>query len=141
MITVKKHTRLIAIKKSLPLFEKLYPKKTKKEIIAGLKTLIKQHKYCLLVAYKNNEPVGITGITIGYLLYVDKFLRVSNLYIDPNHRNEGTAQLLMSEAEKIAKQKKCTQIVLDSYVVNRDSHKTYLKENFAIEAYHFIKRL
>jgi len=141
MIKIKRHTNLIAIRKALPLFEKLYPKKSRKEILDGLRILKKNHRYSLLIAYKDKEAVGIVGLSIGFLLYSGKYLQISSLYIDPKHRNEGIAQALFATADQVAKAQNCEKIVLDSYVTNQESHKTYLREDFEIKAYHFMKEL
>jgi len=141
MIKIKKYNSLFYIKKFIPLFSEFYPKKTRKEIIKGLKTLKKTYKYDLLVAFQNNEPIAIAGLTYGYLLYCDKFLRLSNIYVKPEYRKLGVAQLLIAKAEIIAKKNNCPQIILDSYIDNETAHKTYLKENFSITAYHFTKKI
>jgi ribosomal protein S18 acetylase RimI-like enzyme len=141
MIKIKKYNSLFYIKKFIPLYNEFYKSKSKKDILKGLKTLKKTYKYNLLVAFKDDEPIAIAGLTYGYLLYCNKFLRLSNIYVKEEYRKLGVAHLLIAKAEIIAKNNKCAQIILDSYIDNNNAHKTYFKEGFSITAYHFTKEV
>ncbi len=129
------------MRKFIPLFSELYPKKTAAEILALLKLMVKKEHYQLLVAYQDKEPIGLAGLTPEILLYSGKTLRISNLYVQEASRKLGVAALLIKEAEAIAKKHAAQKLVLDSYLTNKKSQQFYLKENFTIETNHFVKNL
>lgn len=141
MITTRTYHRYFSIKKFLPLFCELYPHKTPDILKKELKILAKNKHYKLLVTFYNNTPVAIASLTEGFLLYCNKYLQISNLYVNKQHRNLGIAKSLINQAEKHAKDSQCKCIMLDSYVTNKTSHQTYFREEFEIKAYHFIKTI
>ena len=141
MIKIKETKYLFNLNKVINLLNELYPHKQPNELKKGLKLLRKQKDFHLIVAYDKSEAVAISCINSGYLLYCEKYLQISSLYIKPDYRNLGIAQNLFKKAVIIAKKTKASKIVLDSYITNNDSHKTYFRENFSINAYHFVKEL
>ena len=141
MIKIKTYKYIFNLKNALSLLGELYQNKNQQELKTALHILKKQQDFHLLIAYKNNNAVAIACVNSGYLIYCAKYLQLSSLYIKPEFRNIGIAQSLFNEAEKIALKTKCSKIVLDSYITNNNSHKTYFRENFSINAYHFTKEL
>ena len=141
MITIKQYKYYITIKKFLPLFLQLYKDKNSKLLKKHLKKLIRNKDYRLLVAFKYNKAIAMASINCGFLLYIGKYLQISNLYVDQNHRNLGIAKLLLKEAELLAKQKQCNIITLNSYLDNETAHDIYIKEGFEAKTYNFIKKV
>lgn len=141
MIKVKITKYFFQTKKIINLLNELYPEKSYTELKKGLCLLKKNPDFHLLTASNDQEIIATACLHSGYLLYCAKYLQISSLYIKPNFRNLGIAQKFFEEAEKIAHKNSCNQMVLDSYITNNNSHKTYYRENFSINAYHFVKKL
>lgn len=76
----------------------------------------KLHNYdshVLLSAIENNQLVGsVMGVICGEL-YGDckPFLVLENMIVDKNHRSRGIGKALISELEKIALTKDCSQVI------------------------------
>jgi len=141
MINLKIYKHIFNAKGALQLLGELYQDKNPEELKKAIYSLKKQKDFHLLIAYQQNEAVAITCLNSGYLIYCGKYLQLSSLYIKPKFRNLGIVQSLFKKAEQIALKTKCSKIALDSYITNNNSHKTYFRENFSINAYHFIKEL
>ena len=141
MIITRTYTHYFRIKKFLPLFCELYSKKSPYLLQRELKELTKNKNYKLLVTFYDKKPVAIASITEGFVIYCGKYLQISNLYVKKEHRNLGIAKELLNETKRLAKNKNCKHIMLDSYVTNKASHKTYFREEFEIKAYHFMKEI
>lgn len=141
MITIKQYKYYITIKKFLPLFLQLYKDKNSKLLKRNLKKLTKNQDYRLLVAFKNNKAIAMASINHGFLLYIGKYLQISNLYVDQNHRNLGIAKLLLKKSELLAKKQQCNIITLNSYLDNATAHDIYTKEGFEAKTYNFIKKI
>ena len=141
MINLKIYKHIFNAKGALQLLGELYQDKNQEELKKAIYSLKKQKDFHLLIAYQQNEAVAITCLNSGYLIYCCKYLQLSSLYIKPKFRNLGIVQSLFKKVEQIALKTKCSKIALDSYITNNNSHKTYFRENFSINAYHFIKEL
>ena len=99
--------------------------------------------HILLSAVENNQLIGsVMGVICGEL-YGDckPFMVVENMIVDKSYRNKGVGKALISELEKKAADKNCTQIILitdtdridarefyKSVGYNPDSHKGYKKK-------------
>ena len=138
---IKQYTSFFLIKKYLPLFLELYPKRDRKYILVGLKELCKKHHYRLLVAFVDKKAIGILGLNKKFLLCSEQYMQISNFYIKLPFRKTGIAQDMLILAEKIAEKQKCKQIALYSYIDNTEAHKIYKKDRFKITSYYFSKQL
>jgi GNAT superfamily N-acetyltransferase len=79
--------------------------------------------YIFLCAVEDNKICGsIMGI-ICYELYgnCDPFLVVEDMIVDVNYRRKGIGKNLFMEIEKIAKEKKCRQILLITESFRKDA--------------------
>ncbi|MCO5387148.1 GNAT family N-acetyltransferase [Desulfosporosinus sp.] len=99
--------------------------------------------YLLLSAVENNQLIGsVMGIICGEL-YGDckPFMVLENMIVDNKYRNHGVGKGLISELEKRAVEKGCSQIILvtdtnridackfyESAGYNPDTHKGYKKK-------------
>ncbi len=74
--------------------------------------LIKNPDYIILCAEIEQKVVGTLMGIVCYELYGEckPFIVMENLVIDSNYRKKGIAKSLLTELEKIAKSKKCSQI-------------------------------
>ena len=70
--------------------------------------------YIFLCAVENDKLIGsVMGIICNELYgNCDPFLLVENMIIDINYRGKGIGKKLFTELEKLAKEKKCSQIIL-----------------------------
>lgn len=70
--------------------------------------------HVLLSAVDNGRLIGSVMGVICEELYgcCEPFMVLENMIIDNNHRNKGVGKALISELEKIAANKNCTQIIL-----------------------------
>jgi len=70
--------------------------------------------YILLSAVEDNKLIGsVMGIICEELYGECKpFLLVENMIVDKNNRRKGTGKALLTELEKLAKEKNCTQMIL-----------------------------
>jgi GNAT superfamily N-acetyltransferase len=78
------------------------------------KKLQQKDTHILLSAIDENHLIGsIMGIVCEEL-YGDckPFLVIENMIVDKNSRKKGTGKALISELEKLAKERDCTQIIL-----------------------------
>ncbi|EHQ90362.1 GNAT family N-acetyltransferase [Desulfosporosinus youngiae] len=110
------------------------------------KNFVKFHEdgsHLLLSAVENNQLIGsVMGIICGEL-YGDckPFMVLENMIVDSRYRNNGVGKALISELEKIASEKNCSQIILvteadrieackfyESAGYNPDTHKGYKKK-------------
>lgn len=126
----------------LELFLELYDKRKGTEsILSDLEDMFTNYHYVLLVAVVEGKPAGICGISFNKLIYSGKFIQLSNLFVRPEYRKSGIASKLIHKVRNIAKTNEIEKIMLDSYVSNFDSHKTYFREGFHLDAFHFALRL
>ncbi len=90
-----------------------------------------EHEHVLGVAvYRVNE-----NTSVGLHLYVD------DLVTDEPQRSRGVGKLLLAECERIARERGCRMLVLDSGTQRRDAHRFYFRERMAVTAFHFNKEL
>jgi len=141
MVKIKQYRYYFTIKKFLPLFLQLYPQKSASLIKKQLKNLSKNKDYKLLIAFIEDKPVAMVSIHYNFLLYVEKHLQVSSLYVKPEYRKMGVATLLLGWVEKMAIKQGCKHIILDSYLDNNSAHEIYAKEGFVAKSYNFVKNI
>ncbi|MDM5188329.1 GNAT family N-acetyltransferase [Bacillus sp. DX4.1] len=80
---------------------------------------------CLTIKNEDEEIVaGLTGVIFWQCLHVDI------LWIDENIRHHGYGSKLLQEAEKIAKEKKCRLIKLDTF--SFQAPEFYKKHGFTV---------
>jgi len=113
------------------------------------KMYIKFNKFCktgthvMMSAIEKDRLIGSVMGVICSDLYgsCEPFMVLENMIIDKNYRNKGVGKALIFELEKIAAQKKCTQIILvtennridackfyESAGYNPDTHKGFKKK-------------
>jgi ribosomal protein S18 acetylase RimI-like enzyme len=128
----------------LPFFKligQLYPKMSKKEFTTKLTEMVEKQGYKMIVVFEEGKPVGLAGYIIATMFYCDKYAQVMNIIVDKKYRQMAVGSKLLDYIQKRAKAEGCKKLVLDSYVTNKNSHKLYMKEEFTIEGFHFMKNL
>jgi len=83
--------------------------------------------HLLLSAFENNKLIGsIMGVICGELYGNCKpFMVLENMIVDNRYRNNGVGKALISELEKKASQKDCTQIIFVTETHRIDACKFY----------------
>ncbi|MDX5475033.1 MAG: GNAT family N-acetyltransferase [Bacillaceae bacterium] len=81
--------------------------------------LHKNNSHLFISAIENNKLLGSVMGVICEELYGDckPFLVLENMIVDKNYRNKGVGKALVSELEKIATQRGCSQVI---FVTERD---------------------
>lgn len=76
--------------------------------------LQKRGSHIFLSAVEDNILIGSVMGVICEELYGDcrPFLVLENMIVDKEYRNKGVGKALISELERIAKEKNCTQVIL-----------------------------
>jgi GNAT superfamily N-acetyltransferase len=87
----------------------------------------------LLSAVENGLLIGsIMGVICGELYGECRpFLVLENMIVDKEYRNRGVGKALMSELEKIAVEKTCTQIILVTETNRIDACKFYESKGYS----------
>jgi Acetyltransferases len=91
------------------------------------KKLCKCDTHILLSAVENGKLIGSVMGVICEELYgsCKPFMVLENMIVDSQFRNKGVGKALVSELEKIAVQKNCTQIILITDTQRIDARKFY----------------
>lgn len=118
-----------------------YPDLTKEEYIDTIKEMVELSNFKMIGAFLDGKIVGISGYVISKMFYCAKFLRISNLIIDKNHRNKKIGTKMMDFLEEKARNNNCKNIILDSFVANKKSHSLYFRKDYFIRGFHFMKNL
>lgn len=99
--------------------------------------------HILLSAIEDNKLVGsVMGIICEELYGECKpFLLVENMIVDKNCRRKGAGKALLTELEKVAKQKNCTQMILVTESERSDACWFYEAYGFQLNNKGYKKKL
>ncbi len=88
--------------------------------------------YIFLCAEYNGKVIGTIQGIICEELYGDciPFLVMENFVVDENFRGKGIGRRLLSELEKVGKEKNCSQIIFITETDRKDTVKFYEKLGF-----------
>ena len=124
-----------------------YPPKEEQNIVAWkqlINEINKSERLFLLVVEEDNRVVSTVqlGIIPSLTHNMRSFAVVENVVTHENYRKKGFASMLLQEAIKIAQDKNCYKIFLETGS-NRESTLNFYKENgFEIDTKHsFLKKL
>ncbi len=95
----------------------------------------------MIAVLLEDKIVAVAGYWILTRFYAGRMIQVGNLIVNKDHRKLGIAKIIMSEIEKIGKEKGCTESILDSYMKNSEAHKFFFREGYVIKGFHFMKTL
>ena len=141
MIKITKYQKLSEILNFIELYQAKYSDLSKDKIAEYLTNIHNETNYNLLIAEIENEIIGMAAYHYATMLYSGKYAQVTSLYVKTTARNQGVAHMLLKYIENSAKNAKCSNIVLDSFVTNKNSHQIYFREGYEIKTYHFMKKL
>jgi glucosamine-phosphate N-acetyltransferase len=128
----------------LKLLEQLWPdKKLDREklhqiLLRGLKS--ESQSYICAVIDEN--LVGFCSLTIKNSLWQAGLLgHIDELIVDKHYHGKGIGSMLLGSITKLAKEKGCRRIELDSAFNRAEAHKFYEKNGFEKRAYLFSKEV
>ena len=111
---------------ALRLLAGLNPEVSPQELERRMAEIIEHHRhYELFGAFDGDALVAVCGAWVATKLWCGRYLEVDNIVTDPEHRGQGAGTQLMEAMEKIAHERNCEILVLDSYASNTASHRLY----------------
>lgn len=127
---------------ALRLLAGLNPEVQPEELERRMAEISNRHDhYELYGAYEGGRLLAVCGAWIATKLWCGRYLEVDNIVTDPQHRSLGAGTQLMEAMEKIARERDCEILVLDSYTSNTASHRLYHRLGYEIKGFHFVKGL
>lgn len=94
--------------------------------------LAEQTSALTLLAYVDGQPAGIANCMFGFSTFKAKpLLNVHDMAVLPEFRGRKISHLLLTEAERIAKDKGCCKLTLEVLQGNEVAKQSYLKFGFA----------
>jgi GNAT superfamily N-acetyltransferase len=96
---------------------------------------LSKEQNCVLLAYKDNTPVGYLWATFEQrpenpFKYAQTQVYVHQISVHDQHRRQGIGHALFGELENLAKEKGITQFALDSWAFNKNAHRFFEKLGF-----------
>ena len=95
----------------------------------------------MAVATEGGEVRGITVFRILEKTHSGRELYCDDLVTDEKRRSTGVGRALMAYMEKVARDRKCDVLALDSGTHRQQAHKFYFREQLTVTAFHFSKKL
>ncbi|TBL68582.1 GNAT family N-acetyltransferase [Paenibacillus thalictri] len=104
--------------------------------------LHENESYIFLCAVENNELIGSVMGVICAELYGDckPFLVLENMIVDNNHRSKGVGKALISELEKIAILRECSQVIFVTERNRTDAVKFYESAGYSTQSHVGFKK-
>jgi len=111
-------------------------------MIKQFNKLDKNDSYIFLSAVESNKLIGSVMGVICEELYGDckPFLVLENMIVDKNHRIRGIGKALISELEKIAIKKDCTQVIFVTERNRFDAVKFYESAGYSSQTHVGFKK-
>jgi GNAT superfamily N-acetyltransferase len=95
----------------------------------------------MIVATEHEQVHGVAVYRIYENTFNDLHLYVDDLVTDEGLRSRGIGKLLLGECERVARERGCKALTLDSGTQRRDAHRFYFREGLTITSFHFGKPL
>jgi GNAT superfamily N-acetyltransferase len=96
---------------------------------------------CMIVAAEHEQVHGLAVYRIYEDTANDLHLYVDDLVTDEGERSKGIGKLLLGECRRVAHERGCKLLALDSGTQRRDAHRFYFREGLTITSFHFGKPL
>ncbi|MFN6517924.1 MAG: GNAT family N-acetyltransferase [Nostoc sp. CreGUA01] len=109
-----------------------------------LKERFKNNDSVVFAANENREIIGFTQLYPSFSSVSMKRVWILNdLYVKESHRQKGVATLLMSAAQKYAKQSGAVRVILATHISNTNAQKLYKAQGYVKdeEFYHYALQL
>jgi GNAT superfamily N-acetyltransferase len=95
----------------------------------------------MAVAVVDARVAGITVFRILEKTFTGRELYCDDLVTDEKRRSTGVGHALVAYMEKVARERGCDYLALDSGTQRQQAHKFYFREQMPITAFHFSKKL
>ena len=122
------------------LIRQLYPNITLEKYQLYLQEMI-PHNYKQIAVFEHGICVGLTGFWKGTKLWSGKYIEIDNFIIHSDYRKKGVGQMMTDYIDTLARDEKCTMIVLDAFTGNFKAHRFYYNQGFSPKGFHFVKIL
>jgi GNAT superfamily N-acetyltransferase len=105
-------------------------------------SLSKNDDHIIFVAEtKDQVVIGWVHVLIRLLLYSEPMAEIGGLVVDEKNRGKGIGRVLLAAAEKWAKSKDISTIVVRSNVIRQEAHEFYPKVGYAhVKTHHVYKK-
>lgn len=99
-----------------------------------------EERYVCLVYEEDNKIVGVLNMRIeAQLHHRNKVAQIIELVVKPAYRCHGIGMALFQEAEWIAKERGCEQIVLETSAWRKRAHSFYERKGMVCDHLYFRK--
>ena len=95
----------------------------------------------MAVVVVDGEVAGITVFRILEKTFSGRELYCDDLVTDEARRSSGVGRALMRYMEKVARERGCEFLTLDSGCRREQAHKFYFREGLTITSFHFTRQL
>jgi ribosomal protein S18 acetylase RimI-like enzyme len=139
--------RYVTVSDFDPIFELLkqlwtYKNLDKKEMREMFEINLNSSHITYICSIEEDLITGFCSLTVKNNLWLQAFLgNIDELVVDEKYRKKGIGKALMDEITKIARQKGCVQLELDSSFHREEAHKFYRNLGFESRALLFTKEL
>lgn len=126
----------------LALFRQLWPGKVlnKERQRAVYTVMLESAGYELLCAEMEGAIIGFASLSIQHNFWQEgHILYITTMIVDERHRGQGIGTALVREIEKIAGERGCKRIELESAFHRTEAHAFYEKMGFEKRAYFYSR--
>ena len=95
----------------------------------------------MAVVAMNGKVAGITVFRVMEKTFSGRELYCDDLVTDAAQRSTGVGHALMEYMEKVARERRCEFLTLDSGCRREQAHKFYFREGLTITSFHFSRSL
>jgi GNAT superfamily N-acetyltransferase len=100
-----------------------------KEGIKYFTNAIKGRKYCVLIAWLDDKPVGyLIGVERNYSYRVNRVAEIDNMGVTEDYRGKGIGTLLVNEFKKWCQKRGITHIKVNTYFNYQKAINFYKKQ-------------
>lgn len=99
---------------------------------------------CITAVLQGGSPhamSGLCGYWIQARLCYGKYLYVDHFIVNSEERCQGIGRIMWYELERIARERGCERIVLDTFITNSVGHRFWMSKGCSIAGLHFGKAL
>lgn len=97
--------------------------------------------YVLHVCYRNDQPIGLAGYRLTENTVHGPFVYVDDLVVSSAARGSKIGATLLDAVSEIARSQGCTQLILDTGMVNSLAQRFYFRYGMLAMGMHFKKPL
>jgi GNAT superfamily N-acetyltransferase len=95
----------------------------------------------MAVAIVGSRVVGLTVFRVLEKTFSGRELYCDDLVTEEDNRSAGIGRALMQYMEKVARERHCDTLALDSGTHREKAHKFYFREQLTVTAFHFSRKL